>query len=103
MHTHDIVLTFKCMVVFLYSLYIYILYDRIFICIYNQLVRRGKGMHIILGSSSRFRQQVLREAGVPFMVMTADIDEKAIRHPDPVTMVSSLATLTNMHLTIAHA
>lgn len=39
-------------------------------------------MKIILGSQSKGRQQVLRDAGVEFELERADIDEKAIRHDD---------------------
>lgn len=39
-------------------------------------------MKLILGSQSRNRQEVLRRAGIEFEVLTADIDEKAIRHED---------------------
>jgi len=39
-------------------------------------------MKIILGSQSEGRQKVLREAGIEFTVMPADIDEKLIRHDD---------------------
>lgn len=40
-------------------------------------------MKIILGSQSQWRQQILKEMGYEFEVMSADIDEKAIRHKDP--------------------
>lgn len=39
-------------------------------------------MKIILGSASPGRQKILRDAGYTFEVMTADINEKAIRHDD---------------------
>lgn len=46
---------------------------------------------IILGSSSPHRQAVLKQAGVTFEVMAADIDEKAIRHDDPRELTLALA------------
>lgn len=48
-------------------------------------------MNIILGSQSRGRGQVLEQLGIPFERMTADIDEKAIRHDDPVELTRRLA------------
>ncbi|MFH1631500.1 MAG: Maf family protein [bacterium] len=48
-------------------------------------------MKLILGSSSKSRQQVLRDAGIEFDVLVADIDEKAIRDPDPAKLVIKLA------------
>jgi len=48
-------------------------------------------MKIILGSQSRQRQEVLTEAGYDFAVLTADIDERAIRHTDPKGLVMRLA------------
>jgi len=49
-------------------------------------------MKIILGSQSQGRQQILREMGYEFEVMTADIDEKAIRFEDPKELVLALAS-----------
>lgn len=46
---------------------------------------------MILGSGSVSRAAILRKAGYRFDVLSADIDEKAIRHPDPVALVSKLA------------
>lgn len=46
---------------------------------------------IILGSSSIFRKRVLEEAGFVFTVMAADIDEKAIRDPDPAELTLKIA------------
>jgi len=48
-------------------------------------------MKIILGSGSTSRKRVLTEMGIPFDVLTADIDEKAIRDPDPSALVLKLA------------
>jgi len=48
-------------------------------------------MKIVLGSSSARRQAVLRSMGIPFEVMMADIDEKAIRREDPKEMVLAIA------------
>ncbi|XP_024520177.1 maf-like protein DDB_G0281937 isoform X2 [Selaginella moellendorffii] len=46
---------------------------------------------IILGSSSQTRQAVLREMGYNFTVMSADIDERAIRRETPEELVMALA------------
>lgn len=48
-------------------------------------------MHIILGSSSASRQQVMRELGLPFTIVTPDIDEKSIRFDDPETLTLAIA------------
>ncbi len=50
-------------------------------------------MKLILGSQSKNRQQVLKDAGYDFEVMSADIDEKAVRGADPeqLTLVLSHA------------
>lgn len=48
-------------------------------------------MKIILGSRSRSRKHILSEMGYKFEVMTADIDEKSIRHKDPEKLVLALA------------
>lgn len=48
-------------------------------------------MTIILGSQSKGRGQVLEKLGIPFERMAADIDEKAIRHEDPVKLTLLLA------------
>ncbi|KAK4533796.1 hypothetical protein CCYA_CCYA19G4678 [Cyanidiococcus yangmingshanensis] len=45
---------------------------------------------LILGSSSRTRQQLLKELGYEFVVMRPDIDEEAIRHPDAERLVRLL-------------
>jgi len=44
-------------------------------------------MKLILGSSSKWRRQVMLEAGLACDLMSPDIDEKAIRHTDPETLV----------------
>jgi len=46
---------------------------------------------IILGSSSKWRQNILMQAGIPFTVMSPDIDEKGIRHNDPKTLTLAIA------------
>lgn len=43
-------------------------------------------MNLILGSQSKYRQMLLRQAGHEFIVMTPDIDEKAIRSSDYKTL-----------------
>ncbi len=48
-------------------------------------------MKLILGSASRWRRQILKEAGFEFVVMAADIDEKKIRHADPVVLALEIA------------
>jgi septum formation protein len=48
-------------------------------------------MKIILGSQSKGRKKIMEEMGLEFEVMSADIDEKAIRHDDPKKMVLSIA------------
>jgi len=48
-------------------------------------------MKLILGSKSQGRQEVLRNAGFDFEILTADIDEKAIRLDDPEKLVLALA------------
>ncbi|MFN7161141.1 MAG: nucleoside triphosphate pyrophosphatase [Candidatus Gracilibacteria bacterium] len=52
-------------------------------------------MKIILGSSSKWRQQILQEAGIEFTVCSPDIDEKAIRHEDPKELVRLIAHAKN--------
>ncbi|KAL5173302.1 Maf-like protein [Glycine soja] len=47
--------------------------------------------HIILGSSSKARREILSEMGYEFTVMTADIDEKCIRREKPEDLVMALA------------
>lgn len=46
---------------------------------------------LILGSSSRFRQQILRSMGYDFTIMNPDIDEKSIRNSDPELLAVELA------------
>ncbi|KAG9445260.1 hypothetical protein H6P81_016600 [Aristolochia fimbriata] len=48
-------------------------------------------MEIILGSASMSRRNILSEMGYKFTVMTADIDEKAIRKETPEELVMALA------------
>ncbi len=52
-------------------------------------------MKILLGSQSSFRRklmaQIAAELGATFETTTADIDEKAIRDPDPKALVVKLA------------
>ena len=52
-------------------------------------------MKIILGSSSPWRQKVLRGMGYDFEIISPDIDEKAIRHPDPRELTTAIATAKN--------
>lgn len=46
---------------------------------------------VVLGSASPWRRQVLANAGIECTPMSADIDEKAIRHPDPRIMTLHIA------------
>lgn len=48
-------------------------------------------MNIILGSSSRFRQEMLSQMGYQFSIVSPDIDEKAIRDADPHKLVMAIA------------
>ena len=48
-------------------------------------------MKIILGSSSEGRKLVMQELGLPFEVMSPDIDEKEIRDNDPEKLVIKIA------------
>ncbi len=50
-------------------------------------------MKLILGSASKWRRQILHNAGYDFSTMSPDIDEKQIRHADP----------NQLALLIAHA
>eukprot|EP00249_Psilotum_nudum_P015447 c25333_g1_i3 orf=182-760(+) len=46
---------------------------------------------IILGSKSAARQAILKEMGFEYTIITADIDEKAIRRDKPEDLVMALA------------
>lgn len=48
-------------------------------------------MKIILGSQSKGRKKMLEEMGISFEVITASIDEKAIRLEDPKELTLALA------------
>jgi septum formation protein len=48
-------------------------------------------MHIILGSQSHGRRELLAAMGYEFAVMPADIDERAIRSEDPGALTLALA------------
>lgn len=50
-----------------------------------------KSTQLILGSSSIYRRQVFADMGYDFRVMTADIDEKAIRKESPEDLVIAIA------------
>lgn len=49
------------------------------------------GLHVVLGSKSSTRRAILTEMGVSHEIVTADIDEKAIRRDDPKELVLALA------------
>ncbi|XP_022132602.1 maf-like protein DDB_G0281937 isoform X2 [Momordica charantia] len=63
---------------------------------------------IILGSSSVARRKILSEMGYEFTIMTADIDEKAIRKEKPEELVVALAEakadaiISNLHKIHTH-
>lgn len=46
---------------------------------------------VILASQSKQRRLLMETLGIPFEVMPADIDEKAITHADPVTRAELIA------------
>lgn len=46
---------------------------------------------VVLGSASKWRRQLLHEAGVDFTMMSADIDESVYQHDDPATLVEIIA------------
>lgn len=48
-------------------------------------------MKVILGSQSRGRKAILERTGIDFEVMSADIDEKAIRFEEPEKLTLALA------------
>jgi septum formation protein len=48
-------------------------------------------MRLILGSGSKWRQQVLRSLGLDFEILAPGIDEKAIRNDDPEALTLALA------------
>lgn len=48
-------------------------------------------MQIILGSGSRWRRELLEQAGVEFSVLVGDLDEKQIRDPDPEKLTLAIA------------
>ncbi|CAE6008886.1 unnamed protein product [Arabidopsis arenosa] len=50
-----------------------------------------KGFKLILGSQSMARKQILAEMGYDFTIVTADIDEKAIRKEKPEDLVVAIA------------
>ncbi|RID44080.1 hypothetical protein BRARA_I00900 [Brassica rapa] len=50
-----------------------------------------RGFKMILGSQSMARKRILAEMGYEFTVVTADIDEKAIRRDNPEDLVVAIA------------
>lgn len=46
---------------------------------------------VILGSSSVWRRQVVESLGYKCQYMSPDIDEKAIRHPDPEVLTRKIS------------
>ncbi|XP_021318637.1 maf-like protein DDB_G0281937 isoform X1 [Sorghum bicolor] len=51
----------------------------------------SSALRLILGSSSASRRQILSEMGYKFTLLSADIDEKAIRKEKPEELVVALA------------
>ena len=51
----------------------------------------ARGLRVILGSKSFTRKAILTEMGIEYEVVTADIDEKAIRMDVPSELVMALA------------
>ena len=49
------------------------------------------GVSVVLGSKSFTRKAILTEMGLPYRVVVADIDEKAIRMDTPEALVAALA------------
>ncbi|KAH9616742.1 hypothetical protein KSS87_004910 [Heliosperma pusillum] len=54
-------------------------------------LHNGCKLRIILGSKSIARRKIMEEMGYKFTIMTADIDEKAIRKEKPEDLVMALA------------
>ena len=50
-----------------------------------------RAMRLVLGSASTWRRAVLERLGCPFETLSADLDETAIRHPDPSALALALA------------
>lgn len=48
-------------------------------------------MKLILGSASKWRRQILQQAGYEFSTMSPDIEEKKIRYEDPHQLVLAIA------------
>ncbi len=55
-------------------------------------------MRIILGTQSKNRRKVFERMGFFFETMSADIDEKAIRHDDPAQMTLLIAQAKNARI-----
>ncbi len=66
-----------------------VLGDRLLYC--ERFFEREAEMRVILGSSSKWRRQVMDEMGLKFDVMNPDIDERAIEHPDPYMLPKLIA------------
>ncbi|PIR56986.1 MAG: septum formation inhibitor Maf, partial [Parcubacteria group bacterium CG10_big_fil_rev_8_21_14_0_10_41_35] len=50
-------------------------------------------MKIILGSQSKQRQQILKDMGYDFEIISPDVDEKSVRDKDPRQLVLKVARL----------
>lgn len=50
-----------------------------------------KSQRVILGSTSRWRRQVLQNSDCPCGFVSPDIDEKQFRHDDPIVLATTLA------------
>ena len=62
----------------------------------EHVLRLTEGFQIVLGSSSTFRKKVMEETGIPFVIVTADIDEKLTRtiKPELTSLLISEAKMT---------
>ncbi|KAL1815499.1 hypothetical protein ACET3Z_018073 [Daucus carota] len=61
------------------------------ITIHTKMAAQSSSFKIILGSSSMARRKILGDMGYEFTIMTADIDEKAIRMDKPEDLVVTIA------------
>lgn len=51
-----------------------------------------EGCNIVLGSSSQFRQNVMQSTGLKYIIISPDIDEKAIRSENPEELVQLICS-----------
>ena len=53
----------------------------------------GNSRPLVLGTASPWRRKEMEALGLPFTSVSADIDEKAIRHPDPAILTLHIAVV----------